>query len=193
MEQMKTWLTSDIHFGHANIIGYCNRPFETVDQMDKEIIRRWNNCISENDDVFFLGDFAFAKAQRIVDILSQLNFKHLMIVPGNHDTKLISMWEHPIQPVWVCDGVVGVSLLPPLHEMVYEGTRFVLCHYPLESWHWRNRGTVHLHGHRHTQFTPTQLQQMVEEKRYDVGVDMYGGPVQLTGDLRFLNDAKGWA
>jgi len=33
---------------------------------------------------------------------------------------------------------------------------------------------------------------MVARRKYDVGVDMYGGPVQISGDCRYLNDPKGW-
>lgn len=55
----KFWLTSDLHFWHKNICKYCNRPFETIEQMNKEIINRYNSVVSEDDTVFILGDLGF--------------------------------------------------------------------------------------------------------------------------------------
>jgi len=56
---MKYWFTADTHFGHKNIIKYCNRPFATLDAMDNTIIRNWNARVDPDDTVFVLGDFCF--------------------------------------------------------------------------------------------------------------------------------------
>lgn len=188
----KLWVASDTHFGHKNIIHYCNRPYATVRKMDEDMIERWNARVSPDEDVLFLGDFAFASREYIIEVLAALNYRYLLWVPGNHDEKPLAMWEHPVEPVWESHGVKNVEIVAPVHEFRYEGKRFVACHYPMKEWNGKYKGAIHLHGHCHTQHTPTKLQRMVAEKRYDVGVDMYGGPVRITGDLRFLNDAKGW-
>ena len=62
--EVKIWFTSDLHFGHQNIIKFCNRPWETVEEMDKALIENWNSVVGENDIVFDLGDFAFATNRR---------------------------------------------------------------------------------------------------------------------------------
>jgi calcineurin-like phosphoesterase family protein len=187
----KIFVTSDTHLGHANIIKYCNRPFADAESMTEHIINTWNARVSQDDLVYFLGDLAMGPGVDegyIVDRLSELNGQ-LQVVLGNHD-----------QPSKWCDGLEKISkdfalpitILPDIFELKHEGKRFVMCHYPMKDWNGKYHGTIHLHGHKHTQFSPTRARRMIAEKRYDIGVDMYGGPVQLTGDLRFLKDPKGW-
>lgn len=58
--EVKIWFTSDTHFGHNNIMKFCQRPWKTVEEMDNALIQNWNSVVGENDIVFHLGDFAFA-------------------------------------------------------------------------------------------------------------------------------------
>lgn len=58
-----TFVTSDVHFGHNNIIKYCNRPFQNSDEMDITIINNWNKIVNPDDEVYILGDFALIKAE----------------------------------------------------------------------------------------------------------------------------------
>lgn len=81
---MKTFFIADTHFGHKNIIKYENRPFETIEQMDKAIISNWNNTVSKDDRIFMLGDFSFYNKNHTSEILRNLNgIKYLIL--GNHD------------------------------------------------------------------------------------------------------------
>lgn len=81
---MKFFTIADTHFGHANIIKYCNRPFETVEEMDKALIKNWNETVSNEDTVLVLGDFGLGKKEYIASIVKQLNGKKILIM-GNHD------------------------------------------------------------------------------------------------------------
>lgn len=96
------YFTSDLHFGHKNIIRFCNRPWETIEEMDEGLIKNWNSVVGENDLVFDLGDFAFASNGRWKEILSRLNGRHYLIL-GNHDCqrypgdKIMELFED-VQP-----------------------------------------------------------------------------------------------
>ena len=50
------WFTADFHFGHNDIIRYCNRPFRSVEEMDQTILDRLNASVKANDILYFLGD-----------------------------------------------------------------------------------------------------------------------------------------
>jgi len=70
---MNIFFTSDHHFGHTNIIKFCNRPFANVDEMNEELIRRWNEKIAPGDEVYHLGDFALITPEKLNEILDRLN------------------------------------------------------------------------------------------------------------------------
>jgi calcineurin-like phosphoesterase family protein len=83
------WLTSDTHFGHANIIKYCARPFANTEEMDAALIKNWNERVAEDDIVYHLGDFAWGTIGYWEKIREKLNGEiHLII--GNHDEKFLS-------------------------------------------------------------------------------------------------------
>jgi calcineurin-like phosphoesterase family protein len=90
-----TFFTSDTHFGHFNIIKYCDRPFKTLFEMNQKIINRWNERIKPEDTVYFLGDFCFKTspggnqgegvAVHPNVYLAQLN-GNKQFIAGNHDS-----------------------------------------------------------------------------------------------------------
>ena len=67
------FFTSDTHWGHANIIRFCSRPFVSVEEMNDILIQNWNNVVPKDGIVFHLGDFAFGGSQLWNDVLSKLN------------------------------------------------------------------------------------------------------------------------
>lgn len=68
----KIFFSSDLHFGHQNIIKYCSRPWKTAAEMDEALIANWNNTVTEGDIVYILGDVFFCDEQRASSILSRL-------------------------------------------------------------------------------------------------------------------------
>ena len=91
---MKICFTSDWHLDHANIIEYCDRPFENVSRMNKRILHNYREAVAEGDIVYFLGDLAMRGSDNLnwyINTFGKLpGIKHL--VKGNHDR--LSMWQY---------------------------------------------------------------------------------------------------
>lgn len=84
---MRTWLTSDLHLFHDNIIVYCGRPFQNCNDMNEAIIANWNNTVFPGDRVIVVGDLSAGLKGRYDEfaaIIGQLN-GHKILVRGNHD------------------------------------------------------------------------------------------------------------
>ena len=151
---MTTFFTADTHFGHSAILGFCNRPFNTVEEMNEGLINNWNAVVSPQDVVYHLGDFGFMSAAEMTKIINRLN-GNINFVPGNHDKQLVK--------------ISRLNICAPIHELKIDHTFVVLSHYPMLSWNRSNHGSLMLHGHSHgTQQYPHAM------RIHDVGVDVNG-------------------
>jgi len=79
------FFSADCHFNHGNSIDYCRRPFGNVDEMNSEIIKRWNNKVSKDDIVYHVGDFVFKYKGTDNNFEKKLNGK-IIHIRGNHDS-----------------------------------------------------------------------------------------------------------
>lgn len=133
---MTRWFISDTHFGHANIIRYCDRPFRTVEDMDKAMLEKWNSVVSPDDEVFFVGDFSFGGATYAQEILEQLHgVKHLIL--GNHDNERTpGFWNRHFVSVETTRRIVIDGV----------GRAVTLCHYPTFG---PKAPQLLIHGHSH--------------------------------------------
>ena len=81
----KVFFTGDLHFGHENVLVFDHRPFETVEEMDTELIRRWNHKVSKGDLVYVLGDFIWkTRNDDAPSLIKSLNGQ-IILIKGNHD------------------------------------------------------------------------------------------------------------
>jgi len=153
---MSDWFTADHHFGHANIIEYCNRPFENVDEMNSEMIKRWNEVVQPDDRVFVIGDFTLgANAERYGEALAG----EMFFIEGSHDHRWFG-------------NVVRWNYLPPLYSLEYKRKGqhplvIVLCHYAMRKWDRSHHGSYHLYGHSHGGIADPLPRSM------DIGVDCH--------------------
>ena len=130
--QNRIWVTSDTHFHHRNIIKYEAeaRPFKDRDEMDAELVKRWNEVVGPSDVVFHLGDFAFAGKNYISSIAHQLNGRKILLL-GNHDR------ENMID--WISCGFYFVHERPFLLD-----DKFIFSHEPLAE---IPDGKINVYGH----------------------------------------------
>lgn len=164
INHMAVRLTSDLHLNHANIISFTERPFDSVEEMNKALLDNFNNVLGVDDTLYILGDVAMGrdKSQTAASFLRQLKCKDVHLIQGNHDPK-----EHQ----YMLDaGFKSVS--DYLEIPVSSKVGAVLSHYPMLSWNGSCRGHLMLHGHIHSQgssYNETNRENAI--RRYDVGVD----------------------
>lgn len=166
----KIFVTSDLHFGHANVLKFCPETrgmFATADEMNSGMIEQWNKTVSPEDTAYILGDVAFTSATEACKILAQLNGTKILI-EGNHDYKNLRDRMFRSQ----------FAEIHKLYELVHNKNRIVMCHYPLASWNQCHRGAIMLHGHLHGK--PSGLEQY---RIKDVGYDSTGKVVSLLDDI----------
>lgn len=132
----KVYFISDTHFGHRGIITFAAtkpyRPFETIEEHDEELVKRWNDIVGKRDIVFHLGDFCFGK--RNIEIAGRLKGSKRLVM-GNHDMYGAEEYLKYFDRIFGCVEYKGMILSHvPLH------TR------QLERWY------MNVHGHLHTNF-----------------------------------------
>jgi len=144
----EVFFISDTHFGHRGILSFEStkpfRQFDTIEEHDAGLIKRWNSVVGHNDIVWHLGDFCFGK--RNIGIAAALNGSKRLIM-GNHDM-------YPMQEYLAYfDRVMGVA--------EYKG--MVLSHMPVHPNQFP-RYFMNIHGHLHTNHV--LLPDGTRDKRY---------------------------
>lgn len=154
------WYTSDHHFGHHNIIKYCNRYkwVQTVEEMDALLVQRWNEVVGPHDTVWHLGDVFFKNYEATSKLKGRKN-----LIVGNHDYKHKDFlrnnnWNVQSEAIYID------------HE-----NKLVMCHYPILDWPHKFQNYIHLHGHSHGN------KEGYDINAVDVGVDCWDlYPVSLS-------------
>ena len=163
--QTKVFFTSDTHFGHSNIIKYCQRPFNSAEHMDKVLINNWNEVVSPQDIVFHLGDFCFGSDKEWIKILQRLNGTKYLIL-GNHDLKKI------VNSNQIKDYFADINMQM---RVVVDKQKMLLNHYPFLCFEGGYQNVWQLFGHVHSSKHSTGLdkERLVHlfPTQYDVGVD----------------------
>lgn len=148
---MTLWFTADQHFGHANIIVPCRRPFADCDEMDEAMIERWNATVGIHDEVWHVGDFGCrCGPNRLATIFGSLNGRAIHLVRGNNDRRAT------LSLPW--------ASIQNYAEITIDDQMLVLFHYPLADWNGSRDGSISIHGYGHGEAMSAPMS-------CDVGVD----------------------
>jgi calcineurin-like phosphoesterase family protein len=178
------FFTSDTHFGHYNVIRYCNRPFNDKYEMDRVLIENWNKTIKPEDTVYHLGDVSFYGKDESARILSLLN-GYKIVIRGNHDRGPNGLKTMGFNEVY-----------DNLKLTLSNGREVNLSHYPYkehytEDPHTKNKhlfknlsddGKLLINGHVHEKWKN-------RNRMINVGVDVWNfTPVSEDELIKFITD-----
>jgi calcineurin-like phosphoesterase family protein len=143
------YIISDLHLDHDNIIEYCDRPFDTVEEMNTTLVEQWNDVIDPDDSVLYGGDLTIrTSAAALLDWVEQLNGEIVFLL-GNHDETILE--RH--------DSVQFVES----YQFEHRGIPFDAVHDPKDAPS-TPRGWV-LHGHHHNNW-PKRFPLVSHENRW---------------------------
>lgn len=159
------YFTSDLHFCHSNIIKLSKRPFKNVEEMNNTLVQNWNSCISDDDEVYVLGDFSYrGSVQEVNTILKKLKGKKYLI-KGNHDGFINDKAFDSKAFEWIRD----------YHILSYKEINLVLFHYPILEWQGFFGDSLHLYGHVHNSTKDEKQRKRLDilgSRAINVGVDV---------------------
>jgi len=174
---MKTWITSDLHFGHKNIMSFCPvtraRFNSDVSYMNNAMVLEWNEKVQPGDLVYILGDVAFMSGSDAGKVMNRLNGDKILI-EGNHDRKTLmdATFRNAFKEV---HSYLSVN---------YDGHKCVMFHYPIAEWDQMHRGALHFHGHLHGGASGLE-----KYRAMDVGMDSTGEIViSMDRAIRLIKD-----
>ena len=143
----ETFYSSDLHWGHeatctkfVRADGSPLRPFSCAQEMDEEMVRRWNSKVGPNDKVYVLGDVAMKQ-------------QHLRTMDRVHGRKTLIRGNHDIFHV-----KDYLKHFTEVHAVRYvESREFVMTHIPLHPDSVRERYKYNVHGHLHANRVMTDV------------------------------------
>jgi len=158
------YITSDTHFCHNKEFLFKPRGFDTIDEHDQKVIENWNSVVSNDDDVYHLGDVLLSDTEKGIECLKQLNGK-IHLIRGNHDTNA------KLERIKECSNVVEIA---DAKFFKYGKYHFFMSHYPcvtdsLNNYGGLERCMCNLYGHTHQQTNFYQETPFM----YHVGLDSH--------------------
>lgn len=148
---MATFLIANCQFGRSGIIRKNKRPFGNVQDMNEEMVQRWNAVVTENDTVIHLGNFAWdpTTAEEMFDTL---NFKQLLLVPAEQDQAVLEMAQHQMLP----DSVRVVNRIFDQANM-----NATFSYWPMYEWPMKDKGHYLFYGYYGKKYKPDHRKKLI--------------------------------
>ena len=164
---MGIFLSSDYHLFHNRDFIYKARGFECVEDMSEAIVKRHNEVVGWDDDIYLLGDLMLMNDEKGMQYLKRLNGR-IHIIIGNHDS------DNRIKKYFDIPNVIQVEYAQRINTKKFN---FYLTHYPTLCANFGKRNnTINLCGHLHTK---DKWEQWDEFGIYHVDFDAHGRPISL--------------
>lgn len=171
----RIFVSADLHYDHVNIVkgtstwknASAQRDFNSVEEMNMAIIESINSTVTSYDELYLLGDISLKNMYSTVSLIKKINCKNIHLILGNHDQ---SIRDNKKFKIIISEGILaeeflGKTLLPgntyyftmkelfvsvnQRVELNYNDKKFILDHYPLETWNQAMHGAIMVHGHVH--------------------------------------------
>lgn len=154
--------TADLHFDYEQIIKTANRPFANTEQMDKTIVKNFNEVLNKDDVLIILGDVcSYGNHRKAVKCLKEIHCPKVLIV-GNHD-------KEPLKHKSFRDLFVDIRD----NEIIREKEHSIfLSHYPHAEWDGYYKGIWHFYGHVHNSNQGAGCLMKLFPTAANVGVDV---------------------
>lgn len=150
------WVTSDLHFSHQGAVKFTNkdgtkmRPWDNIEDMNEELIRRFNEKVSVDDECFILGDITLNRHG--LPLLDRLNCKNLILIKGNHDWLRVDEYMQYFKDI----------------RSYHIEENVLFSHIPVHPSQLEYRFKMNVHGHMHGEILPDAryLNVSVEQTEY---------------------------
>jgi calcineurin-like phosphoesterase family protein len=158
-----TFITADEHYGHKNIITFCNRPFSSTEEMRETLIERHNKKVPNKKSYLTIhaGDMFWQTLteSEASEIMDRLNGRHAFLF-GNHDEL---MERSPLTRGWF-EWVRGTNKENTSHSIHFDKHLIVISHFAQRVWQSSHKGSWHVFGHSHQELEPLG-------RSFDIGVE----------------------
>lgn len=168
--------TADSHYGHFNIINYCNRPFTTAEEMDLTMLSAMQDADAAGKTIIHAGDFVFQPTT-----LQQISWRpknnHIILL-GNHDTHANKDGKYRKLYQEFFSSIEGHSDTWKTHflSIIVDDEPIMISHEPQQQLMWYK---YNLYGHHHNnmhlrpaQFYPKYDWLFKSDKHFNIGVEL---------------------
>ena len=165
---MRRWVIADLHFGHTNVIKYCDRPWETSEEMTEGLIKNWNNTVSKNDIVYILGDFTLSRNKEFIKSIVDRLHGHKVLVMGNHDNLKprayieLGFTTAMRRPIMIDPGVILMHE-PPQEEIIVPSYKFIYGHVHNNPCYADNYSNCYCVSVERVNYTPVDLDKLIKQ------------------------------